>query len=186
MFRALSDWFYRFSNGYISLLAFLIFVGFSIIFLPDQAKKSAVFSEGIGAPDTSLFYTPTDLYNMADTYGVEGRQAYIKARFTFDLVFPFIYTLFLITSLSIILARVFPFHHRYRLLNLVPFIAMIFDFLENISTSLVLARFPQPTIIIDWLAPIFTIIKWISLGCSFSLLFLGLVVVAIHWSKLRG
>ena len=42
-------------------------------------------------------YSTSDLYEMAQSYGADGRGLYVKARFTFDLVWPLVYTLFLVT-----------------------------------------------------------------------------------------
>jgi len=74
--------------------------------LPQQAERAESVSQGAGSPDTSFFYSSTDLYNMAETYGAEGRTAYVCARFTFDLIFPLTYLFFLATSISwVILSR---------------------------------------------------------------------------------
>ena len=48
----------------------------------------------------SLFYSGKRLYSMAEAYGAEfGRQAFIDVRWTMDLAFPVVYTLFLVTSI---------------------------------------------------------------------------------------
>ena len=60
---------------------------------------------------------------MAEAYGEAGRQAFIDMRWTLDLVFPVIYTLFLVTSASWLLRRVIPSDSKWRLLNLFPLAA---------------------------------------------------------------
>ena len=70
-------------------------------------------------------------------------------------------------------------------MNLVPLLGMLFDYLENLATSLVMARFPARTLIIDFLAPIFTLLKWGLISTSFVLLVLGLVQSVRRWTLTR-
>ena len=94
-----------------------------------------------------------------------------------------VYALFLTTAVSWIYGRAFPPGSPWRLANLLPLLAALFDYLENVATSIVMLRYPQPTALIDVLAPVFTVVKWSLLGLSFVLLFGGLVVAL--WQRLR-
>jgi len=172
----ISNWLYRVVNGWISLLALLIFIAFTILVLPRQAEKADTFSSDAGSPDMSLFYSPPHLYQMAEDYGEQGRQAYIQQRFTFDIVWPLVYAFFLCTAITWLYGRGFAHSSAWRRANIIPLIAISFDFLENLSTSLVMLRYPQPTPVIDWLAPVFTLLKWIFVSGSFILLLIGVVV----------
>jgi uncharacterized membrane protein YozB (DUF420 family) len=67
--------------------------------------------------------------------------------------------------------------------NLFPILAMVLDYLENISTSIVMVRFPVRTVFVDALATIFTPLKWIFVGFSFVLLLGGLAFT--FWTWLR-
>ncbi len=120
---------------------------------------------------------------MAEDYGAEGRAAYIYARFTFDLIFPLAYLFFLTTSISWLLSRGLTETPRWRLLNLFPLAGAVFDYLENISTSLVLGRYPAQTPVIDVMAPVFTLVKWFFVNGSFVLLILGLLLFL--WKRLK-
>ena len=122
---------------------------------------------------------------MAESYGNAGRKAYIRARFSFDLIFPLLYTAFLVTSISWTFGKAFKQQSRWQLANLAPVLGMVFDFLENVSTSLVMARYPTQAPITAWLAPIFTFIKWVFVGGSFVLLFIGTFLAILGWVRLR-
>jgi hypothetical protein len=137
------------------------------------------------SPDTSLFYSAGDLYRMAEAYGEQGRQAYVKARFTFDLVWPLVYTLFLAAAISWVFGRAFASDSRWQRANLAPLLGALFDYLENLSTSLVMLRYPAQTPVLDALASVFTASKWGFLGASFVLLFGGIVVAAWRWTERR-
>lgn len=182
MLRRISNFFYGVSSGWVTLAGLAVFVLFMIFVLPQQAQKAQAYSGGT-SPDTSYLYSASDLYSMAERYGPDGRAAYIYARFTFDLIFPLAYLFFLTTSLSWLLARGIPEHSRWRLLNLFPFAGAVFDYLENISTSLVMARYPATTPGVDLLAPVFTLVKWFFVNGSFVILVLGAALVL--WRRIK-
>jgi hypothetical protein len=175
MTRRLSDWLGRVTTGWVALAGLVIFVLFSALVLPRQAAQADAETGDAGSPDMSLFYAPETLYEWADTYGVEGRAAYIRARFTFDLVWPVVYALFLTTAISWVYRSAFSSDSPWQRANLVPILGMALDYLENLATSLVMARYPDPTPVIVWLAPVLTLAKWVFVGGSFLVLGIGIV-----------
>ncbi len=176
---------YRISRGWVAWFAFLVFIVFSALTLPEQNELADSYSQGRGSPDTSLFYSGEELYSLAEVYGEAGRAAYLKARWTFDLAFPFVYSFFLITSISWTLNRLIPSGSRWRLLNLIPLAAFAFDLLENSAASLVMARYPIHSPPGELLAPIFTPVKWLAVGGSFVLLLVGLIYWGLKRLKLK-
>jgi hypothetical protein len=181
--KRLSNWLYKVSTGWVALAGLVVFLLFTALVLPAQSAQADNIRGEAGSPDMSFYYTPQTLYEMAEAYGEQGRAAYIRARFTFDLIWPIVYTLFLTTAISWIFGKAFSPESRWRLANLVPIFGMLVDYLENISTSLVMYRFPASTPVVAWLAPIFTALKWILVNGSFVLLLVG--VVAAIWQALR-
>lgn len=161
------------SKGWLALAALVIFLLFTALVLPGQAAGSDERTGGARQPDTSLFYSADELYSMAEAFGAEGRQAYIRARFTFDVVWPVVYGFFLVTAISWLAGSAFPPGSSgalWRRLNLVPILGVLFDYLENLSTSLVMARYPAQTPVVDLLAGPFTLVKWVFVGGSFVVL----------------
>jgi hypothetical protein len=186
MCRKLSDWLRRVSNGWVALSALVIFLLFSALVLPRQAATAEQETGGAGSPDMSFIYSPGDLYRMAEAYGEQGRQAYVRARFTFDLVFPLVYTLFLVTAISWVNARAFAPDSLWQHANLAPLLGALFDYAENVCTSLVMLRYPAQTPVIDVLAPLFTVVKWVFVTGSFLLLFVGVVAAVWGWIRRRS
>ncbi len=175
MLARFSEWLIGVSKGWMALAALIIFLLFTALVLPGQAAGSAERTGGARQPDTSLFYTPADLYDMAEAFGPDGRQAYIQARVTFDVGWPLVYGFFLVMAISWLAGRAFPVSGRAALgrrLNLAPVLGVGFDYLENLATSLVMARYPAPTPVVDLLAGPFTLVKWIFVGGSFIVLVL--------------
>lgn len=185
MFTRLSDWLSRISTGWVALAGVVIFLLFSILVLPGQSAQPDANLGDIGSPDLSFYYSAHDLYQMAEAYGEAGRAAYIQARFTFDVIWPIVYTLFLSTAISWVYARSIEPESGLQRANLVPVLGMLCDYLENVSTSLVMWRYPAQTPVIDWLAPVFTALKWILISGSFLLLLGGLVVGTVRWFMKR-
>lgn len=181
MLKIISNKLYQLSNGSITLFALVIFALVVAFVLPAQAQRAEAASGGADSPDTSFFYTSEDLYNMAEAYGSEGRAAYVRARFTFDLIFPLSYLFFLATSISWVMLRAVPnANSPWRLLNLFPVFGALFDYLENISASVVMLNYPQQTLILDWLTPILTLVKWFFVNGSFVILVPAVVVAVVR------
>ena len=184
--RKTSSWLYGISTGWVALAGLVIFFIFTATVLPSQAAKAEEAAAGAGSPDLSFTYYPAaTLYQWADQYGASGRQAYVRARFTFDLAWPVVYTIFLVTSISWTFGRGFPPHSPWRLANLLPLAAVLFDLLENISASLVIARFPLRTAGFDSLAGVFTLLKWFLVFASSAALLVGIFAALASWLRRR-
>lgn len=151
-------------------LAAAVFLGFLVFFLPRQAASSAEITGDQPSPDTSLVYSGEELYSFAEAYGEQGRAHYIRSRFTFDLIFPVAYAAFLTAWISLALKGIEPRNERWILLNLFPAAGMLFDFLENISTSAVMAAYPGRTPLFQKAAPLFSLTKWFFVYGSFAVL----------------
>lgn len=166
------------SPGWLALLALLVFIAFIALVLPAESARAVAASGGAESPDTSFFYSPADLYRLAGEFGPTGRAAYIRARFSFDIIWPLVYTAFLLMATGWAARQAFPTASRWQLLNLAPLPPLLFDYLENVSAALVMARYPETTFLFDWIAPAATVLKWVSLSLAFLLL-LVLVMMAI-------
>jgi len=181
MLTRYSAWLQEKSTGKITVIALVVFILFTALVLPSQAAIAEENTNTAESPDTSFFYTAQDLYRMAEEYGEEGRAAYILARFTFDVVWPVIYTFFLLTALSWLGGRLFN-ESKWTFLNMVPLLGALFDYLENIGASVVFSRFPTTTPLLDILTPVFTLLKWVFIGGSFVIL--AVEAAAVLWKTI--
>lgn len=169
-------WIIRISTLKSVLLVLIVFMVFILVVLPSESAKSEAMSL-IESIDTSLYYSSSDLYRIAESYGEAGRSFYITQRFTFDLVWPFVYAGFLLITTSYLALKVGL--KRYLRIFLVLILAGVgLDFLENICASIVLFRYPEKTPLIADLSGFATSLKWLSLGGSFIIL-LGLLLLFI-------
>jgi hypothetical protein len=176
--KRVSDWLYHLSSGWLALAGVTVFLLFSALVLPAQSARADPAGAAAGSPDLSFYYTPQDLLRWAEAYGEGGRAEYIRARFSFDLIWPLVYTFFLGSSISWLWGRALPPVSLWRRVNLLPLLAMLFDLLENSATSLVMARYPAETALAAGLAPLFTAVKWLLVGSSFIALCAGVALNA--------
>jgi hypothetical protein len=183
MAQRTSAWLHRISRGWLTFGALIAFVLFTVLVLPRQAAQAEAATGLATSPDTSLFYTPSELHQLAAAYGPDGRAAYVRTRFTFDLIWPLVYLAFLATSLSYVYARAAAPGSRWRLANLAPVAGVILDYLENLSASVVMLRYPATTAVVAHMAPAFTLLKWAFVGGSIALLLGG--VAAVLWRRAR-
>ncbi|MGD7044411.1 hypothetical protein [Jeotgalibacillus proteolyticus] len=163
---------YKKVNLIILLLGIGIFAFFIAVVLPAESERSEETSGSSRSPDTGFLYSSQELYSIADEYGDEGRTAYIRSRFTFDIIWPLVYTFFLTAAITFFMRPVSSV--GLKTLNLLPTAGMLFDFLENMAASLVMYRFPSSTPIVAQITPIFTLIKWLCIYASFGLLLISL------------
>lgn len=163
-------------RGWMALAAVALFTLFTAMVLPSQAEAGAFYTVRYPAPDTSLWYSPGDLYAAAEAWGQDGRAAYVRARVTFDVIWPMVYGTLLLTTLAWVWARGTVSGSRWRVVALLPVVAVALDYAENICTATVMARYPARTPVLAELAPIFTAGKWLTLSAGFLLLGIGVVV----------
>ncbi|MGB2955434.1 MAG: hypothetical protein WBB64_05620 [Anaerolineales bacterium] len=183
MLTHLSNWVQQKSSGWMVMGSLVIMLLFTILVLPAQAKISLENTGGSEIPDTSLLYTPAEIYQMAEIFGPDGRQAYIYARWTFDLVFPLVYVGFLITGISWFLKQLSPTKKVWQFANLFPITAGLFDYLENSAASLVMYLYPAQWTGIALLAAIFSGLKWGLILLSFLGYFCFGAAAFFRWLK---
>ena len=70
------------------------------------------------------------------------------------------------------------------MINLIPVLGVLFDFLENLSTSIVMLRYPRETDPVAALAPIISLVKWIFVYGSFVVL--GVLVLIWVIKRIKG
>jgi hypothetical protein len=174
-----SDWISRKSTSFGTISTLILFLVFTATVLPYQSKLARAQS-GETAPDTSFFLTVKELYEIANSYGDDGRVAYVRARFTFDLIWPIVYTLFLASGISWLYSRSFNLESIIQRVNLVPVIGMVLDYIENITASIVMLRYPERTPLVDLATVIVTPVKWVFVGGSFIILVAGLVKYVLN------
>ncbi len=158
-----------------------IIILFLLLILPNEASKAATYTPEGASFDTSFFYTPADVYTKAAAYSAEGRTAYIRARWTFDLVFPLAYGFFCLTAIAFGGSKLKINKKVLQVLILLPILAVFFDLAENTMVSLVMANYPTEYVFLAFAAAISTLCKWICVMSAFSLALVLPAFAGILW-----
>ena len=132
--------------------------------------------------DGLFWYLPQDVFTRLAAYQSSGRTLYLVNDWTMDLIYPLVYSLLFAFLLTMVLRSAFPPGSPLQRMQLLPFMMMIFDYLENLSISLLLVQYPTQSFLLARIASIFTTLKW-CFG-AFSILALtagliGLILVTI-------
>lgn len=176
LMQRISQYFYSKSSFWVFLITLTLFVMFMLVVLPSESDRSAQVTGSVTSPDTTFYYTRDQLYQIAEDFGLEGRLYYLDSRISFDIIWPLVYTFFLINAISWLLNKTILEESKLRLLNLTPLVAILLDYMENITNMIVMFRFPGQTDILASLAGIITSLKWVFVGGSFLVLVFGVVL----------
>jgi hypothetical protein len=173
----ISEWMLTNASGRLTLLSVVVFAVFIVWALPTQSAAAETYAAGAGSVDTRLTYSVEDVYRIAEAYGEQGRRAYVQARLTFDVVWPLAYAAFLSLATSWLVQHSAPGKDWLRRLNLLALGGLLFDYLENLTISIVMAAYPGRLDALAQLSAIFTPIKWVLVGSAF----VALGLVAGYW-----
>jgi hypothetical protein len=142
-------------------------------------------SGGLGVPDLLKGFTAAELYARLEAFGPEGRRIYAYAELV-DLVYPLVYATFFAFLLALAVRRLFGAGSRWAVLCLLPYAAMLSDFLENACFFTVLGAWPARLDSVATLAGVFNVTKWGIFGVTLPLVLLGLVAMGIAALRGRG
>jgi hypothetical protein len=158
-------------NGIYVLVAFILMILFFVLVFP---FTNQLFEENANTrliPDMLIFYSPTNLEELALIYGESGRDYYILTKYTLDIVWPLCYTL----SLAVILMYLFKSAKKFYFSLFLPIAVFAFDMLENITLSIVFSKYPTMIPALGYMASVFSTLKWVTVAVImvFALIMLG-------------
>jgi hypothetical protein len=149
-----------FSNPWFLAATAILFALFIALVLPGQSALAARSTPEGASFDTSFFYTPAAAFDKAAAYSVEGRFAYIAARWSFDLAWPLVYGLFAFSAWAFALERLGPRAAARRDLALFVLLGPGFDYAENIAATMIMATSPARPLGWGIAASAATPLKW--------------------------
>jgi hypothetical protein len=176
MLTSLNNWLVKNAKGWLIMVFMGLFFLFNLVVMPSGQKWLGGSTDEVGSIDLTLAASPATLFNKVEAYGEQGRSVYRIFALTADIAYPIIYSIFLGLAITFLFRRIFPLESGLQKLNLLPFAALVFDVLENLSIVTMLSTYPPP---ITWLAVItilINFIKWVCAGGSTLLVVVGLVV----------
>lgn len=177
--RGFNTFLEKISSGPLVIVSLLVFILFLAVILPAQKAKTEAYAGDAGSVDRSFFPQPAEVYKMAEAYGEEGRAAYIKARYTFDVIWPLAYTFFMVAVITFAMKKIFGTGSRWIHLNLLPVGGMLFDLVENTFAIVVMASHPERMDVVVYVMATATAIKWSLIYIGFTVLFCAIVALPI-------
>ncbi len=181
--NTLSIWLNKKMTLLFFIVAAIIFSSFIIWVLPTVSSTTKEITGSSLSPDTSFFYSVGTLYQIAEDYGEAGREYYVNSRFTFDVIWPMVYGIFLVSALSLTFKKPISGKAFFQF-NLLPLFGVGFDFLENITVAYLMILYPKTSLIANF-APYFTLLKWLFLYLAFGLLIIGVLIKLFQLIKVR-
>ncbi len=152
------------------LLVVALLLVMNVAVLPLAGARLAALSNGVGPLDSRYFYTASEAYAALNAYGPAGRDFDLGSELTVDLVYPIIYSLFFSLATLYFLGRTARAHGALARLALLPFVALVADYLENAGLIALLLAYPQQLPALAAATGILTTTKWALQGLSLLLL----------------
>ena len=165
-------------SGKRVLLLFILANLIYVLMLTVTISNVMGFSHGMKLLDMMPtgydFEYVTALFN---TLGQEGRDAYLYQQIPLDMLYPMLFGISFCLVTGYILNRLHQLRKPFLYLCLLPIIAGLFDYLENIGIVTLLINFPQIATNTVKITNIFSIIK----STSTTIYFLALIITLITW-----
>jgi hypothetical protein len=146
--------------------------------------KTMEFSNGMKLLD--MMPTGYDLNYVSELFsllGENGRLTYLNNQIPVDMIYPLLFGLSYCLLLGYFLKKLNKFNSKYIYLCLLPIIASIADYLENIGIIAMLKNYPELTGVAVKTTSSFSLIKSISTSTFFITLIVMLIILGIKSMK---
>ena len=178
--KGVSQFFYKKSNLVTGVSLTAIFVGYLLFVMMGKGTGFEVAGSNIRSLGTSFGFDQLDVIAFLAIRSDEMITAYITFNQVWDVLFGLIYGLMYIVWVSVLFK---PLSQKAGRLNLVPFLQVIFDWLENYELALLSKQYLADGIISmsnAQLASVFSVIKWGCSGLTYILIFTGIVLMVMR------
>ena len=172
--RRASEFFYTKSTLATALIATAVFVGYTLLVLSGQGKAFAVANSTVKSLGTSLGFGQAEILAFFAERSAGQISAYITFNQVWDSLYGVIYGVMYVAWVSVLLK---PYSQKVRMLNLLPFGQVLFDWLENVGVSNLASQYLADGTISSstaQLASTASSIKW-----AFAFLVYGVILVGI-------
>lgn len=168
----LTNFLNRIANWKTLVLLVITYVSFPVYWLKNaEATIDQLAGKVIGPIDLTFGFDPARTLAMVAGYGPAARSFYVRTELTTDLIYPVVYSFLFAVILTML------FHYRpNRWVALLPFVSLVFDYLENAAIVTLLTNYPVQSMTVAVLCEVFKLIKWLSFGMTIGLILYGLVL----------
>ena len=160
----------------------------SVLFILTMAVYFTMLSYSIPAvsafaPELPIFdlypsgYSLTYAGELLNALGTEGREIYLSTQLPLDFIYPGLFSLTYSLMLVWLFGKTFKVNSKIYYFALVPFLAGMFDYVENIFIIKMINSFPELQVTTVKIASTFTILKSSFTMFFFILLIAGFVLL---------
>lgn len=163
----------RHSSGKVIAFLFVLTMSVYLTMLFYSIPAVTAFAPQLPIFDLSPFgYSFNYATELLDTLGVEGRNLYLSTQLPLDFIYPGLFSITYSLLLVWLFGKTFNENSKIYYLAFVPFLAGVFDYVENVFIIKMINSFPDLQITTVKVASIFTLLK-----SSFTMLFFVLLIV---------
>ena len=181
--KGISQFFYQNSNVVTGVSLTTIFVGYLVLVMMGKGAAFEVADSNMRSLGTSFGFDQADIHAFLSARSKEMITAYITFNQVWDVLFGVIYGLMYVVWVSVLLK---PLSHKVGGLNLVPFLQVLFDWLENYQLALLANQYLSDGMISASntnLASVFSMFKWACSGLTYTLILIGIVLMIMRAVK---
>ena len=165
-------------SGKAILGLFIVTNAVFVFMLTVTIPNTMNFANGIKLLDMMpMGYDLSYVSTLFNALGETGRETYLTNQIPVDMVYPFLFGLTYSLLLAYFLKKINRHNTSFIFLCLIPIIAAIADYLENIGIILLLQNYPSLSETLVKTTNIFSITK----STSTSIFFIILIVILVVW-----
>jgi hypothetical protein len=165
--------FYQNSSLLIAIALAIIFTGYLFLVMMSKSTGFELSDGNIKSLGTSIGFDEAEIILFFAARTREMIEAYISFNQIWDTLFGLIYGLMYVIWVSVLFKS---FSHKAGILNLFPFIQVLFDWLENYTLAALAHQYLADGVFSSVnakLASIFSIFKWVFSGLTLTLILIG-------------
>ncbi|MGY5453056.1 hypothetical protein ACVFI8_19265 [Agarivorans sp. MS3-6] len=168
----------KYATGKIISGLFVLTMSVYISMLVYSIPAVSAYSPGMALFDLSPSgYSYTYANDLLSSLGEEGRHLYLSVQLPLDFIYPGLFSITYSLLLVWIIGKTQAENSKIRYFALVPFMAGVFDYLENIFIIKMISSFPDLQVSSVKIASAFTLLKSSFTMAFFVLLIAGFAVL---------
>ena len=175
--KGISQFFYQNSNLVTGVSLTIIFIGYLVLVMMGKGAAFELADSNMRSLGTSFGFDQADIHAFLSARSKEMITAYITFNQVWDVLFGVIYGLMYVVWVSVLLK---PLSHKVGGLNLVPFLQVLFDWLENYQLALLANQYLNDGMISPAnakLASVFSMLKWACASLTYTLILIGIILM---------
>ena len=181
--KRISELFYEKSSLKVAILCTAIFGAYLFLVMTRQATGFEIPNSNIKSLGMTFGFSESDIITFFQLRTEKMLSAYINFNLIWDTIFALIYGVMYAVWLSVLFKE---FSRKVGIVNLIPFLQVIFDWLENYSLGYLADQYLINGTITSYMAQLssyFVMIKWICSGLTYFAIVLGIGFLFVRLFK---